>query len=181
MKKANDLGLNPEYLWSNIDIMTNDGLPYVGEIKEGLLLGTGYNTWGMTNGILAGKILSDLILKRNNTYKILFDPKRVNSSMVIQGVVDGYYSLEGYLNGLLSNSDKISYQKQNGKEVAIYRDDQSEYKVYTKCPHMGCRLIFNEVEKTWDCPCHASRFDIDGKCISGPANQDISYVCNHEE
>lgn len=181
LKKANDLGLNPEYLWSNIDIMTNDGLPYVGEIKEGLLLGTGYNTWGMTNGILAGKILSDLILKRNNTYQVLFDPKRVNSSMVIQGVVDGYYSLEGYLNGLLSNSDKISYQKQNGKEVAIYRDDQGEHKVYTKCPHMGCRLIFNEVEKTWDCPCHASRFDIDGKCISGPANQDISYVCNHEE
>ena len=45
--------------------------------------------------------------------------------------------------------------------------------VYTKCPHMGCRLLFNEIEKTWDCPCHASRFNLDGKCISGPSNFDI--------
>lgn len=179
LKKANDLGLNPEYLWSNIDIMTNDGLPYVGEIKEGLLLGTGYNTWGMTNGILAGKLLSDLILKRKNAYQVLFDPKRVNSSMVIQGVMDGYYSLEGYIKGLLSKSDKISYQKEDGKQIAVYQDEEGEHKVYTKCPHMGCRLIFNEVEKTWDCPCHASRFDIDGKCISGPANRDIGIGENN--
>ena len=179
LKKVNDLGLNPEYLWSNIDIMTNDGLPYVGEIKERLLIGTGYNTWGMTNGILAGKILGDLILKRKNAYQALFDPKRVNSSMVIQGVMDGYYSLEGYMKGLLSKSDKISYQKQDGKEVAIYKDEQGEHKVYTKCPHMGCRLIFNEVEKTWDCPCHASRFDIDGKCLSGPSNRGIEIKENN--
>lgn len=60
--------------------------------------------------------------------------------------------------------------------MAIYIDDQNkEHIVYNKCPHLKCSLIFNEVEKTWDCPCHGSRFDIDGKCIQGPSCYDIEY------
>ena len=68
----------------------------------------------------------------------------------------------------------IEYKSIDGREVAIYKDKRGEHMVYTKCPHMGCRLNFNEVEKTWDCPCHASRFDIDGKVISAPSNRNIS-------
>lgn len=173
-KKLDDIGLKPEFMWSNTDIMTNDGLPYIGLIDDKLLLGTGYNTWGMTNGILAGKILADIILKRDNKYIELFNPKRVNLASVSGAIMDGGYNVTGYINGILTDSDYIRYEMVDGKEIAIYRDDEGEHKVLTKCPHMGCRLIFNEVEKTWDCPCHASRFDIDGKCISGPSNRDIS-------
>ena len=175
LKKVKDLGYEPEYLWSNIDIMTNDGLPYIGEIKDKLLIGTGYNTWGMTNGILSGKILSDLILEKNNEYLELFDPKRISLGMVTSVVIDGIDNVVGYINGYMTDSKKIEYREVDGKEIAIYRDDEKEHIVYTKCPHMGCRLIFNEIEKTWDCPCHASRFDMDGKCINGPSNQDITY------
>lgn len=174
VKKLNDLNLKPEYLWSNTDIITNDSLPYIGLIDDNLLLGTGYNTWGMTNGILAGKILSDIILGNDNNYIELFNPKRNNLSMLGGILIDGYYSASGYINGILTDSDKIRYEILDGLEIAIYKDNIGEHRVYTKCPHMGCRLLFNEVELTWDCPCHASRFDIDGKCISGPANKDIS-------
>lgn len=173
-KKLDDLGLKPEFMWSNIDIMTNDGLPYVGEIKERLLLGTGYNTWGMTNGILAGKILSDIILGNDNEYVDMFFPKRNSLGMIGGSILDGYYSASGYVNGYFNSNKKVKYEEVDGREIAIYKDENGTHKVYTKCPHMGCYLIFNEVEKTWDCPCHASRFDIDGKCISGPSNEDIS-------
>lgn len=179
-RKLKRMGLSPEYEWSNIDIMTNDGLPFVGEIQDKLLIGTGYNTWGMTNGILAGKILADLILGNVNRYTDLFYPKRINMGMIVGGVLDGYYSASGYVNGYFNSNKKIKYEEINGREIAIYKDETGVHKVYTKCPHMGCYLVFNEVEKTWDCPCHASRFDLDGKCISGPSNIDITYLGRKE-
>ncbi|MBQ8681670.1 MAG: FAD-dependent oxidoreductase [Bacilli bacterium] len=172
-KKLKTLGLDPEYMWSNIDIITNDGLPYVGKIDERLLIGTGYNTWGMANGILAGKILADIILDNDNKYLELFNPKRNNLGNLGGAILDGVKSISGYISGIVTDSEKVKYETLDGKEIAIYEDEEGEHKVYTKCPHMGCRLIFNETELTWDCPCHASRFDIDGKCISGPSNEDI--------
>jgi len=175
VKKVGDLGLEPEYLWSNMDIMTNDGLPYIGEIKDKLLLGTGYNTWGLANGVLAGKIMTDLVLGKDNKYIDLFNPKRNNLGMVVGAINDGIVSISGYINGWIKDSNKVRYEIIDGKEIGIYEDETGIYSVYTKCPHMGCRLQFNEIEKTWDCPCHASRFDIDGKCISGPANKDIMF------
>ena len=76
----------PEFLWSNKDIITNDYLPFIGSLNNDntMLIGTGYNTWGMTNGILAGKILSDIILKKENKYISLFEPKRsINIGKII--------------------------------------------------------------------------------------------------
>lgn len=174
-EKLSKYGVKLDYLWSNIDIMTNDSLPYIGEINHNMYIGTGYNTWGMTNGVLAGKIISDMILNRDSSYVKLFNPKRVNRKMFSNAVIDGYYSAIGMVKGYLLDDKNISYEYKDGNEIAIYKDiDGKEHKVYTKCPHMGCRLNFNQVEKTWDCPCHASRFDIDGKVISGPANRNIS-------
>ena len=74
------------------------------------------------------------------------------------------------------------HSAENPKEICcecnegIYVDDEGEeHIVYNLCPHMKCSLIFNEIEKTWDCPCHGSRFNIDGKSIEGPSNYDITY------
>ncbi len=147
IKKVSDLKLKPTYLWSNIDIITNDGLPFIGKIKGNMLIGTGYNTWGLTNGFLAGKILSDIILNKDNEYLDLFNPKRK-----IKGVCKNISStLNGYINGAITKS----------KECKI-------------CPHAYSKLIYNDIEQTWDCPCHGSRFDASGKCISGPSNKDIN-------
>ncbi len=146
LKKLEDIKLKPDYLWSNIDIITNDGMPYVGEIKKNLLIGTGYNTWGLTNGFLAGEILKDIILKNNNPYISLFAPKRFNLAQ-----------LKGYIGNICKNA--------LGFLVGL-KGKNNHY-----CSHMNCKLIFNKIEKTWDCPCHGSRFDINNNPISGPANK----------
>lgn len=150
LKKVSDLNLKPDYLWSNIDIMTNDGLPYIGRLKDNMFIATGYNTWGLTNGFLAGKILSDMLLNVDNEYVDLFNPNRINVKKCLNSFTDIFKNLEGYVNGMLSKKNS-----------------------HMKCPHMGCGLIYNEIEKTFDCPCHGSRFDHDGKCISGPANRNL--------
>lgn len=174
-EKAHNLEIDPEYVWSNIDIMTNDSLPYIGEIKDNMFISTGYNTWGMTNGVLGGYIISDLIKNKTNKYSDLFNPKRRVMGNILEVAKNSYYSLEGMVNGFVNKNNHIEYRKIDGEEVCVYLDDKGEHIVYRKCPHMGCYLIFNEVECTWDCPCHGSRFDIDGKCINGPSNKDISY------
>lgn len=174
----------PDYLWSNKDIMTNDALPFIGSIDNSntFLIGTGYNTWGMTNGSLAGKVLSDIILGKENKYVELFKPKRkMNIGKIIS------FPLILSSNAYSFVKTKLKYKKswyhtnvrfevRNGKRVGIYVDeDKKEHIVYILCPHMKCNLIFNEVEKTWDCPCHGSRFDIDGNSIEGPSNYNITY------
>lgn len=174
----------PDYVWSNKDIITNDYLPFIGSINEdnNMLIGTGYNTWGMTNGILAGKIISDIILKKENKYISLFDPKRsLNMGKIINTpIIIGSNAYSFIKSKVIKNkswySNNVKFEKRNGKDIAIYVDEKNkEHIVYNICPHLKCSLIFNEVERTWDCPCHGSRFDIDGKCIEGPSNYDISY------
>jgi len=183
IKELNKMNIKPSYLWSNIDIITNDYLPYIGRLEDNLLIGTGYNTWGMTNSSIAGKILSDIILNKENKYIKLFDPYRKGINICSVGN-DIYSSLKPFtLNKLIKNKsfykDKVFFTKRDGKNVAIYIDkNNKEHIVYNKCPHLKCSLIFNEVEKTWDCPCHASRFDIDGNVIEGPSCYNISYKNN---
>ena len=182
LKKIN---LKPSFIWSNHDIMTEDSLPYIGYIDDNLLIGTGYNAWGMTNGSLAGKILSDLIIGNQNEYKDLFDPKRAKQlKNIIKYPLYISYSIKSFIeNKIKKNKDwyenNVRFTKIDGKNVAIYLDEDGvEHIVYNLCPHLKCSLIFNEVEKTWDCPCHGSRFDIDGKCIFGPSKEDIGFNKN---
>ena len=171
------------YTWSNKDIMTNDLLPYIGRLNDSnILSGTGYNTWGMTNGSLAGKIISDIILDRKNRYIELFNPHRkLNLGSFLNFPVALFSSAYSFIKTKVSKnkewySNRVRFEKRNGKNVGIYVDDEGEeHIVYNLCPHMKCSLIFNEIEKTWDCPCHGSRFNIDGKSIEGPSNYDITY------
>ncbi len=187
LKNAKSLNIKVDYYWTNDDLITVDKMPYIGFIQKdsnSLLIGTGYNTWGMTNSVLASILLSDLILGKKNEFEDLFSPLRVN----IWADIDKYMSnigsnVKSYLeNKIIKNkywyNDNLLFENRNGKNIATYKDDNGTHTVLSTCPHLGCTLIFNEVEKTWDCPCHASRFDIDGKCIKGPSCYDISY---HEE
>lgn len=167
----------PQFMWSNIDIKTFDKLPLVGEIDKGLYLATGYNTWGMTNGSIAGKIIADQILDIQNKYSLLFDPKRslkkkiINFPLVIGSNVKSFV-------GSKINKNKSWYGDNVyfvGNKGIFIDSDGKKHVIYNKCPHLKCGLIFNEIEKTWDCPCHGSRFDIDGNCIEGPSNYNIKY------
>ncbi len=166
--------------WSNVDIITDDHLPYIGEVKKNFYVATGFNTWGMTNGILAGEMLSKAVKKEDIPFKDLFTLKRSN-----------FYQIKSFFSNTLNSAvafigskkkEKEWYQKNpcitkiNEKSVGIYVDKESKkHTVFTTCPHMGCSLIFNEQEKTWDCPCHSSRFSLDGECLKGPSTKDIRY------
>lgn len=170
-----------EYIWSNKDVITNDGLPYVGSVDRDntFLIATGYNTWGMTNGTLAGKILSDIVCERENEYIKLFSLNRhLNLGVIVRFPLDLCCSGKAYMvsNRFNSNNRNIEYRKVDGQNILVYKDeDGQEHTVLNRCPHMKCGLVFNEIEKTWDCLCHGSRYDIDGKCIEGPSNDDISF------
>lgn len=173
---------NIDYLWSNTDIITKDHLPYIGSIDKNLYIATGYNTWGMTNSILSGKIISDIILNKENTYINLFNPNRVgNLKTFIKYPLYITYNTYSYLNTKIKKKkdwyrSKVTFKNINGENIAIYTDENNKkHIVKNKCPHLGCSLLFNEEELTWDCPCHASRFNLDGKVIEGPSNYDISY------
>ena len=149
IKKASDILLFPMYLWTNSDIITNDNLPYVGKIKDNLFIATGYNTWGLTNGILSGKIIRDILDNKDNPYIELFNPLRINLIKEVKTISNISKNIVGYMNGLIDHNNKYF------------------------CTHMYCPLIYNKTENTYDCPCHGSRFDINGEVIVSPANKNL--------
>jgi len=167
--------------YSNVDIMTPDHMPYIGRLKDNIYIACGYNTWGMTNGVVAAKLLSDLILNKENEYIEVFNPNRINFANIINLPNILFSQTKSFFEPkLIKNKswykDNIKFINKDGKNLGIYKDKNGkDHVIHNKCPHFGCSLIFNEEEKTWDCPCHSSRFDIDGKCIKGPSNYDISY------
>ncbi len=177
------LSKNIEFIWSNQDIMSNDNLPLIGVLHKSepnLLVGIAYNTWGMTNATLAGKILSDIILNKHNEYINLFNPNRAISLDKVKNLVlNSCYNLKAFaLTKLKRNyswyDSSVKFEIRNGKKVGIYTDKSGiEHIVHNLCPHLKCSLIFNERDKTWDCPCHGSRFDIDGNVIEGPSVYNI--------
>lgn len=166
--------------YSNTDVITPDHMPYIGKLKNNIYIGVGYNTWGMTNGVLAAKIISDIILGKENEYTDIFNPNRFNLANMVSLPSIIFGQAKSFIGPKINKkkswySEKISFTYKYGKSLAIYEDDKGKHIVYNKCPHFGCSLIFNEEEKTWDCPCHSSRFDLYGRCIKGPSNCDITY------
>ena len=164
----------PEYSWMNQDIISHDNLPLIGEIKNHLYIATAFNTWGMTNGTIAAKIISDLILNNNNNkYVKLFDPKRKNMNLVVNSILGSFNYLNAYVQAIIVKNNPY-YIKIKGINYGIYTDNQNKMHVIKLiCPHMKCGLVFNREESTWDCPCHGSRFDLDGNLLEGPATSNL--------
>ena len=179
VKYGNNFNAEIEYMWSAHDVMTNDSIPYIGKIdNEEIYIATGFNKWGMTNGVLSGKIITDLILNKFNPYISIFSFKRKFSALRILNLVKNdlntvftLITTKMFKNHKFYNH--VEVVNIDGEPIGIYHHNGKEYKVKNTCPHMKCSLIFNEVEKTWDCPCHGSRFDIKGNAISGPSTYSI--------
>lgn len=172
----------PEYTWMNQDIVSNDGLPIIGVMDKkqpNLFVATAFGAWGMTNGTIAAKILTDIILGKDNKYIDLFNPQRINTTNIVNSIVGAMHYAKVYLQTTVKKNpvfynDSVYIIKINGKYYGVYYDYYGKKHIVNhKCPHMMCNLVFNDEEKTWDCPCHGSRFDIDGNVIEGPANYSI--------
>jgi glycine/D-amino acid oxidase-like deaminating enzyme/nitrite reductase/ring-hydroxylating ferredoxin subunit len=167
--------------WSGQVWETNDGLPFIGEIKAGQFVSTGYAGNGMTFGTLGGMMACDAVMGRKNPWVDLFDPhrKKVRGGTwdyIKENLDYPYYMIKdrltkGEREGVESvgrNEGKIL--KLDGKRLAVYRgDDGKVVKLSPVCTHMGCIVHWNNAEKTWDCPCHGSRFKPTGEVIGGPA------------
>ena len=163
--------------WFNYDLMTLDSIPLIGYLEKDnydLLIGTGYNTWGLTNGTIAGKVISDLLLDKVNEYSDLFNPTREMmisnaNKLVVNNISQAKIFIESKINKK-QHTNKAYVVSENNISYGIYIDDNgNKYKVFNKCPHLSCSLSFNEIDKTWDCPCHGSRFDIRGVSVKGPS------------
>ena len=164
----------PKYSWMNQDIISNDLLPFIGKIKDNFYISSAYNTWGMTNSVIGARIVADLILDRDNIYVDLFNPKRINFSLIINSLMGIFHYLKAYVEGVFHKSNPY-YVKVDGIIYGVYIDKEGKrHKVKLICPHMKCPLVFNREENTWDCPCHGSRFDIDGNVIETPSVKKIS-------
>lgn len=164
----------PTYIWMNQDIITNDKLPFIGKLKDNLYISTGYNTWGMTNSTIGAKLISDLIQEKDNKYRDLFNPSRINIPLIFNSFIGIFHYLKAYIESLF-NINNPYYIKIKGITYGIYIDKEGiEHKINLLCPHMKCHLVFNREEKTWDCPCHGSRFDLDGNIINIPSIKKIS-------
>jgi len=140
----------------------------------------------MTHGTIAGILLTDLILGRENEWATLYDPSRISLRAAPEFARENLNFLVQYSDyatpGDLDQVREIpagtgALVRQELKKLAVYRDSHgSLHKRSAICPHLGCIVAWNNAEKTWDCPCHGSRFDPYGKVLNGPANADLQPV-----
>jgi glycine/D-amino acid oxidase-like deaminating enzyme/nitrite reductase/ring-hydroxylating ferredoxin subunit len=176
------------YRWSTQDYTPVDGVPYVGRLtrrSEHVYVGTGFKKWGMTNGTAAAMILSDLILGRENPWATLFDAKRLKPSASAPRFVKENASVAKHFvgdrlkRGEQAELDELApgegrMLKLRGRKTAVYRDAEGAlYALSPRCTHMGCHVSWNPAERSWDCPCHGSRFSGEGVAIEGPATRDL--------
>jgi len=177
-----------QYRWSTQDAMPADGIPYVGPVtprSKRVLTATGFRKWGLTNGTAAAMMLADRVLGLDNPWQETFDSNRLTPLASAKKLVKENVNV-----GMHFVGDRIRRHNPPGPEslapgegaivsagggkVAAYRDDGGAlHGVSPVCTHLWCLVEWNTAERSWDCPCHGSRFDVEGRVIQGPAVKDL--------
>ena len=165
-----------------------DGIPYIGAFSESRpdwLVATGFQKWGMSSAMAAATALSALAMgQRSPADSGVFSPQRFRArASARQLAEDTVCSVRGLSRRLLAparvSADVLpaghgGIVKLDGEKLGVYREKNgSLHAVSVKCPHLRCQLEWNPDEKSWDCPCHGSRFDIHGQLLDGPAQTDL--------
>jgi len=180
-----------EFCWSSQDNNTVDMVPYIGRYlpdTKHIYIATGFNGWGMTHGTISGIILKDLILGLKNNFAKIYDPSRFTLSSVSEkkllvkknkiskkNETKEIQNPKEYLSDLKNDEGKII--EIDSRKVAVYKDtDGRGYFLDPLCPHMNCVVRWNNAEKSWDCPCHGSRFRSTGKVLNSPAFEDLKTI-----
>ncbi|MGD9727527.1 MAG: FAD-dependent oxidoreductase [Nitrospiraceae bacterium] len=178
-----------EYRWSGQVMEPVDGVAFIGRDPGNAVnvyIATGDSGMGMTHGTIAGILLTDLIMGRDSSWAALYEPSRKTAAAA------GVYAQENVnvasqyadwvTGGEVGSPDEIANDsgaviRRGLKKVAVYRDNSGMlHERSAVCTHLGCIVAWNQNERTWDCPCHGSRFDKLGTVINGPANQDLAHV-----
>lgn len=178
------------FKWSTEDCVTLDKIPYIGKFSNflpNIYVATGFKKWGMSTAHVAAKIISDLILKKESKYANIYTATRLEP---IRNIKEFGNILKESTNSLFLNKIKPAYAIYddiklgeggvvdiNGKKVGIYkRDDGKVFAVKPYCGHLGCLVSWNNLEKTWDCPCHGSRYDYMGNIITEPTVNNLCRI-----
>ncbi len=178
-----------DYHWSTQDCKPIDRIPFIGQYSPAgshVYVATGFKGWGMTNGTVSGILLSDLIFGHANPWTPLFDPNRVAPFLQEKFISAGIDFTRQFVGGKLEFGLKpmselapgeggIHEKSDKDKEkVGAFRDEEGKiHAVSTTCQHLGCTVGWNNAEESWDCPCHGSRYDIDGHVINSPTVKDL--------
>jgi len=176
-----------DYHWSTQDVITADHVPYIGRItsdSEHSYFATGFRKWGMTTGTVAAMIISDMILGRDNSWAKVYDPSRfkpVESAKTLfsQALESGKGLVGARVLPVPGDASHIApgegaIVKVGGERVAAYRaDDGTLITLDPSCRHMGCIVSWNNGERTWDCACHGSRYNVRGEVVHNPAVHDL--------
>jgi glycine/D-amino acid oxidase-like deaminating enzyme/nitrite reductase/ring-hydroxylating ferredoxin subunit len=180
-----------KYKWSSQYYIPVDGLPYVGQMPlaaNGVYCATGFNGNGMMLGSISAKILSDMVSGKQSAYADLFSPSRIKpidgfTEFVKENADVAYHFMADRLaihetdslKRLLPGTGKVV--EVHGKNIAAYRDDKGNIHALSPvCTHAACIVNWNAEEKSWDCPCHGARYDIDGNVLTGPATINLKKI-----
>lgn len=178
----------PAFAWSAQVEEPIDGLPYIGRnsVSENVYVATGFSGNGITFGTLAAEIVTDLVLGRENRFAELYAATRIKASgaaaaYLTENIDFPMHFVSDHLRPAeVGSVDEIARGegktvRVGGRRLAVYRDDLGAlHAVSSVCTHLGCVVKFNAAERSWDCPCHGSRFDVDGAVLDGPATRPLA-------
>lgn len=178
------------FKWNTEDCIPLDKIPYIGQFSNmwpNVYVGTGYKKWGMTSSNVAANIITDKILGIENPYEEVFKSTRLKpiknyeelgnmlKEVGYSAIINKLEKIDEYVKDVKQGEGKIV--EIEGKKVGVYRDEKGKtYIVKPYCTHLGCELSWNNLDKTWDCPCHGSRFTYEGKSIYDPSIKDLEKI-----
>jgi glycine/D-amino acid oxidase-like deaminating enzyme/nitrite reductase/ring-hydroxylating ferredoxin subunit len=179
--------------WSGQVMEPVDGVAFIGRNPgdRHILVATGDSGMGMTHGTIAGLLLSDLVAGRENAWAALYDPGRVTLRATGEFLKENLNVAAQYGDwaaaGDVASENSIprgagAVMRHGLSKVAVYRDDRGVlHRRSAVCPHLGCVVSWNPTERSWDCPCHGSRFDPLGQVINGPAVAPLAELGNETQ
>ncbi|MFF9498653.1 FAD-dependent oxidoreductase [Streptomyces sp. NPDC014656] len=181
-------GVTITHRWAAQDNSATDTLPLVGRMPTGgenVYVATGFAGWGMTGGVMAGAVISALVRGEREPWTGLYAPDRLGSALRSAPTLlkeqweTGKHFVKDRLKTFGEGTDGAvrdlrpgegTVVRAKGGPCAVHRDDQGGlHAVSAVCTHLGCLVAFNNAERTWECPCHGSRFGVDGEILQGPA------------
>lgn len=179
------------YKWSSQFYNPADGLPYIGHLPghpTNMFVATGFGGIGMTSSHISALLLTDLIVSGKSEYEHLFNPNRIKPVAGFSNFVKEAADVVSHFIGDRFNKEKIEQLvelapgegklvKFEGHTLALYKDENRQlHALNSACTHIKCTVNWNTAEKTWDCPCHGSRFSCDGEMLTGPARKDMEVI-----
>ncbi|MYW46652.1 FAD-dependent oxidoreductase [Streptomyces sp. SID161] len=181
--RAHFPGVTLDHAWATQDNESTDTVPLIGPFHPGArhtYVATGFGGWGLSGGIMAGRLLTSLITGRECAWRELYDPRRLKSvvreapSLLKTQAEVARHFVGDRLKPPVSVDDLAPGEgalvRSGGERLAAYRDeDGALHAVSARCTHLGCLVSFNRAERAWECPCHGSRFGVDGEVLQGPA------------